>query len=337
MKKFMNGPEDFVDEMIQGLIAAHPTRIASVANDLRCIVKAGSPRKGKVGLSTGGGSGHLPLFVGYVGDGMLDGCAVGGVFQSPSAEQMLNVTKAIDGGAGVLYIYGNYSGDVINFDMAAEMADLEGIHVESLAAAEDVASAPKGQENKRRGVAGIVFVYKIAGAKADELAPLAEVKRVAEKAAANVRTMGVALSPCIIPEVGKPTFTLGDDEMEIGMGIHGEAGVRRGKLRTADAIVDEMMEALLADLPYRRGDEVAVMVNGLGGTPAEELYIAYRRVGQILAKAGIGVFRVYVGEFATSMEMAGMSLSLLRLDAELKQLLARPASTPFFQQGQIAL
>ncbi len=337
MKKFMNRPEDFVDEMIQGLIAAHPTRIVSVANDLRCIVKAGSPRKGKVGLSTGGGSGHLPLFVGYVGDGMLDGCAVGGVFQSPSAEQMLNVTKAIDGGAGVLYIYGNYSGDVINFDMAAEMADVEGIHVESLAAAEDVASAPKGQEDKRRGVAGIVFVYKVAGAKADELAPLAEVKRVAEKAAANVRTMGVALSPCIIPEVGKPTFTLGDEEMEIGMGIHGEAGVRRGKLKKADAIVDEMMEPLLGDLPYRRGDEVAVLVNGLGGTPAEELYIAYRRIGQILAREGIGVFRVYAGEFATSMEMAGMSISLLRLDAELRQLLARPASTPFFQQGQIPL
>ncbi len=268
MKKFINKPEDFVDEMIQGLISAHPRKIATVANDLRCIVKAGTKKRGKVGLSTGGGSGHLPLFLGYVGDGMLDGCSVGGVFQSPSAEQMLNVTKAIDAGAGVLYIYGNYGGDVMNFDMAAEMADVEGIHVESLAAAEDVASAPKGQEGKRRGVAGIVFVYKIAGAKADELAPLAEVKRVAEKAAANVRTMGVALSPCIVPEVGKPTFTLAEDEMEIGMGIHGEAGVRRGKLKPADAIVDEMMQSLLGDLPYRRGDEVAVLVNGLGGDAA---------------------------------------------------------------------
>jgi dihydroxyacetone kinase-like protein len=335
MKKFLNKPEDFVDEMIEGIIAAHPDQLTYVENDLRCIVKAGEKKKGKVGLATGGGSGHLPLFLGYVGEGMLDGCSVGGVFQSPSAEQMLNVTKAIDAGAGVLYIYGNYGGDILNFDMAAEMAEVEDINVMSLVGADDVASASKGEENKRRGVAGIFFVYKIAGAKADELAPIDEVKRVAEKAAANVRTMGVALTPCIVPEVGKPGFTIGEDEMEIGMGIHGEPGIHRGKLKPADEVVNTMMSAILEDLPFQKDDEVAVLINGLGATPKEEMYIVYRRINQILKENDLSVFHVYVGEFATSMEMAGFSISLLQLDDELKRLLAKPARTPFFEQVQL--
>jgi dihydroxyacetone kinase-like protein len=337
MKKFLNKPERFVDEMIEGIIAAHPDQLTFVENDLRCIVKAGEKKKGKVGLATGGGSGHLPLFLGYVGEGMLDGCSVGGVFQSPSAEQMLNVTKAIDAGAGVLYLYGNYGGDILNFDMAAEMAEMEDIAVMSLVGIDDVASASKGEEHKRRGVAGIFFVYKIAGAKADELAPIDEVKRVAEKAIANVRTMGVALTPCIVPEVGKPGFTIGDDEMEIGMGIHGEPGIHRGKLKPADEVVDTMMSAILEDLPFQKDDEVAVLINGLGATPKEEMYIVYRRIDQILKDNGLAVFHVYVGEFATSMEMAGFSISLLKLDDELKQLLAKPACTPFFEQLQLAL
>ena len=336
MKKFMNKPEDFVDEMIEGIIAAHPDQLKFVENDLRCIVKAGSKKDGKVGLATGGGSGHLPLFLGYVGEGLLDGCSVGGVFQSPSADQMLNVTKAIDAGAGVLYIYGNYGGDILNFDMAAEMAEMEDIKVMSLVGADDVASASKDEAQKRRGVAGIFFVYKIAGAKADELAPLEEVKRVAEKAAANVRTMGVALTPCIVPEVGKPGFSIGEDEMEIGMGIHGEPGIHRGKLKPADDVVDTMVTAILEDLPFGKDDEVAVLINGLGATPKEEMYIAYRRISQILKETGIAPFHVYVGEFATSMEMAGFSISLLKLDDELKTLLARPARSPFFEQAQLA-
>ncbi len=335
MKKFLNKPINFVDEMIEGIISAHPDQLTCIENELRCIVKAGEKKKGKVGLATGGGSGHLPLFLGYVGDGMLDGCSVGGVFQSPSAEQMLNVTKAIDSGAGVLYIYGNYGGDIMNFDMASEMAETDDIRVESVVAGEDVASAPKGEENKRRGVAGIFFLYKVAGAKADELAELEEVKRVVEKAAVNVRTMGVALTPCIVPEIGKPTFQLGEDEMEIGMGIHGEPGIQRGTLKAADEVVDTMMKAILEDLPYQQGDEVSVLINGLGATPKEELYIVYRRVGQILKEKGISVFHVFVGEFATSMEMAGFSISLLKLDAELKQLLAKPARTPFFEQTKL--
>ncbi len=335
MKKFLNQPKDFVDEMLEGILAAHPDQIAFTAGNRRCIVRAGAPVKGKVGIATGGGSGHLPLFLGYVGRGMLDGCSVGGVFQSPSAEQMHNVTRAINGGAGVLYIYGNYGGDRMNFDMAKDMAALDDVTVEQVVGAEDVASAPKGQEGKRRGVAGIFFLYKCAGAMAEALAPLAEVKRVTEKAAANVRTMGVAFSSNIIPEVGTPHFVIGENEMEIGMGIHGEPGIRRGPLRAADAVVMEMMEAVLADLPFTGGSEVAVLVNGLGATPKEELYVIYRKVAHVLKEKRISVFHAYVGEFATSLEMAGASISLLKLDDELKKLLARPAQTPFFEQGQL--
>ncbi len=333
MKKFLNAPEQFVDEMLAGIYAAHPDLLACAGGDPRCVVTA-RPVSGKVGIATGGGSGHLPLFLGYVGAGLLDGCAVGGVFQSPSADQMLEVTKRIDQGAGVLYIYGNYTGDIMNFDMAAEMADMEGIKVLSLTGNDDVAASPRGEEHKRRGVAGIFFVYKAAGAAAAEGMSLDEVKRVAEKAKANVRTMGVALTSCIVPEVGHASFSIGENEMEIGMGIHGEPGIRRGPLRSADQVVDEMLAAILADLPYVRGDEVAVLVNGLGATPKEELYVLYRRIAARLAEAGISVAQVHVGEYATAMEMAGASISLMKLDAELRRLIARPAHTPFFEQQQ---
>jgi dihydroxyacetone kinase-like protein len=248
---------------------------------------------------------------------------------------MLNVTKAIDGGAGVLYIYGNYGGDIMNFDMAKDMASMDNIRVEQVVGAEDVASAPKGQEGKRRGVAGIFFLYKCAGAMAEGGASLDEVKRVAGKAGANVRTMGVALSPNIVPEVGKPQFSLGENEMEIGMGIHGEPGIRRGPLKKADDIVQEMMEPVLKDLPFSSGDKVAVLINGLGATPKEEMYVLYRKVGLILKEKKISVYHAYVGEFATSLEMAGASISLLKLDDELTRLLAKPARTPFFEQVQL--
>ncbi len=335
MKKFLNAAERFVPEMIEGILAAHPGKLTSVAGDLHCLVKGGPKTPNKVGIASGGGSGHLPLFLGYIGDGLLDGCSIGDVFQSPTSEQMLEVTRAIDAGAGVLYIYGNYGGDVLNFDMATEMASMEDITVETVLGADDVASAPKTELHKRRGVAGIFYLFKCAGAAAAELAPLAEVKRVAEKAAANVRTMGVALTPCIVPQVGKPGFELGDDEMEIGMGIHGERGIRRGSLVTADKIVDEMLPAILRDLPYEPGDQVSVLVNGLGATPKEELYILFRRVAQQLKSHDITIFNTYVGEFATSMEMAGASISLLKLDDELRRLVSRPADTPFFSQLQL--
>jgi len=225
----------------------------------------------------------------------------------------------------------------MNFDMAAEMADMEDIRVESIATGDDVASASKGEEAKRRGVAGIFFVYKIAGAKAAELASLDEVKRVAEKAAAAVRSMGVALTPCVLPEVGKPGFSLGEKDMEIGMGIHGEPGIHKGELKAADEIVDFMLQSILEDLPYTSGDEVAVLVNGLGATPKDELYIVYRRIASVLTDVGIKAVKVYVGEYATSMEMAGFSISLIKLDAELKGFLAKSANTPFFEQVQLDL
>lgn len=335
MKKIINKPENYVPEMLQGLYVAHPDMITYTGDDLHCLVSK-YKKQGKVALATGGGSGHLPLFLGYVGQGMLDGCSVGDVFQSPSAEQMLKVTQEIDSGAGVLYIYGNYNGDIFNFDMAAEQADFEfDIRVESVVAGEDVASAAPsapGEKNKRRGVAGIVFVYKCAGAAAEEMMSLDEVKRVAEKACANVRTMGVALSACTVPRVGRPGFELAENEMEIGMGIHGETGIRRGSLEPADQIVEEMLSQIVADLPYVSGDEVAVLVNGLGSTPLDEQYIVVRKINEFLTEKGIHVHRYYVGEYATALEMAGFSISLLKLDEELKRLVDAPAHTPFFKQ-----
>lgn len=332
MKKILNDPRGFVDEMLDGIVKAHPADLKRAGGDARALVRADAPVKGKVAIATGGGSGHLPVFLGYVGKGLLDGVAVGNVFASPSAQTMYNVTKAIDGGKGVLYLYGNYGGDVMNFDMAAELSDLDGIRVETVLVTDDVASAPKGEEDRRRGVAGLFYAYKIAGAKADTGADLDDVVAVTRKALANTRSMGVALSPCIIPEVGRPGFQIGPDEMEIGMGIHGEPGIERGKLKTADEIAETIMEAILADGPYTRGDEVAVLVNGLGATPLEELYIVYRKVDAILLEKGIKVYRNYVGEFATSMEMAGMSITLVKLDEELKRLLDAPAYSPFYAQ-----
>ncbi|WP_331376496.1 dihydroxyacetone kinase subunit DhaK [Sinorhizobium chiapasense] len=329
MKKFLNDPVNFVDEMLEGIYGAHK-ELTYVADDKRCMVTA-KPKAGKVGIATGGGSGHLPLFLGYVGDGMLDGAAVGGVFQSPSAEQMYQVTKKIDQGAGVLYIYGNYSGDIINFDMAAELADLDGIQVKQVVGNDDVASSVVGEEHKRRGVAGIFFVYKAAGAAAAEGLSLDEVTRIADKARSRTRTMGVALSSCVVPEIGHATFSIGEDEMEIGMGIHGEPGISRKKLAPADKVIDEMMERIFAETDYKQGDNVAVLVNGLGGTPMEELYILFRRVAQLLDQRGVKAKHVWVGEFATSMEMAGASVSVLHLDEELDRLVAAPANTPFFK------
>lgn len=335
MKKIINKPEDYLKEMLEGIYIAHSDQVTCVNNDLQCYVTK-TKKEGKVGIATGGGSGHLPLFLGYVGDGMLDGCSVGDVFQSPSADQMLTITKEIDSGAGVLYIYGNYNGDIFNFDMASEMADFEeGIRVETLLGADDVASAgpsKPGEKSTRRGVAGIFFVYKCAGAAADQMLDLDNVTRIAQKAADNVRTMGVALTPCIVPRVGKAGFSIGEDEMEIGMGIHGESGIRRGKIESADQIVDEMLTQIIEDLPYKKNDEVAVLVNGLGATPLDEQYIVVRRINQKLEAAGITAVKYYVGEYATALEMAGFSISLLKLDDELKELINHPANTPFFKQ-----
>ncbi|MCS6774789.1 MAG: dihydroxyacetone kinase subunit DhaK [Anaerolineae bacterium] len=330
MKKILNDPKNFVPEMLDGLLKAHADQLSYAGGDVHCIVRADAPVQGKVALATGGGSGHLPVFLGYVGKGMLDGCAVGDVFQSPSAEQMLEVTRRIHGGKGVVYIYGNYGGDVMNFDMAAEMASMEDIEVRTVLVKDDVVS--NKDPEKRRGVAGMVFAFKCAGAKADQGGSLDEVEAIARRALANIRTMGMALTPCIVPQVGKPTFTIGEDEMEMGMGIHGEPGISRESLKPANEIAERMLKTIREDLPTASGDRVAVMVNGLGATPPEELYIVYRRVHDLLTADGIKIHRAYVGEFATSMEMAGCSLTLFKLDDELAALLDYPARTPFFVQ-----
>ncbi len=265
MQKIINEPRAFVDEMLEGVLLAHPEELRAVAE--RVIVRADAPRAGKVGIVTGGGSGHLPLFMGYVGFGLADGAAVGDVFASPSSEQILEATRAVDSGAGVLYLYGNYSGDVMNFDLAAELALAEGTEVSTVLAADDVASAPTASAARRRGVAGIAWLYKVAGARAEEGGSLEEVVAVVQRAAAGLRSMGVALSACVVPAAGRPTFSLPAGEMEIGMGIHGEPGVRRGPLEPARQIAGQLVDQIVGDLPYRSGDEVAVLVNGLGATP----------------------------------------------------------------------
>ncbi|GAE26918.1 phosphoenolpyruvate-dihydroxyacetone phosphotransferase [Halalkalibacter wakoensis JCM 9140] len=333
MKKIINNPESVVDEMLEGLLLAHSDKLKSIRTDNRSLVRNEEPVENKVGIVTGGGSGHLPLFLGYVGKGMLDGVAVGDVFQSPSSQQMLDVIRAVNTGAGVLALYGNYGGDVMNFDMASDLADMENIKVESVVATDDIASMPKGGEEKRRGVAGMFYMYKLASAKAELGASLEEVKRIAEKANDSVRTMGVALSPCTLPEVGRPTFTIQENEMEIGMGIHGEPGVKKGKIESADSIAETLVNSILEDIQIDSGSNVSVLINGLGATPLEELYIVYRKVHLMLEERGIHIHNRYIGEFATSLEMAGLSISILKLDEELQELIDEPFSTPFFTQN----
>jgi dihydroxyacetone kinase-like protein len=332
MKKIINDPYDFVQEMTEGMLAAYSNSLRAVNDDFRVVVRADAPVKGKVAIATGGGSGHLPVFVGYVGKGLADGACIGNVFSSPSAGKMLKVTKAIDGGKGVLYLYGRYQGDMMNFDEAAKLAQQSGIRVESVRVTDDIASMPPNEWDKRRGVAGLFFAYKIAGAKAAEGASLEETKATVEKAAEVIRSLGIALAPCTIPAVGKPSFTIGEDEMEIGMGIHGEPGIERVKMKTADEIAEILVERIVKDLPFKADDEVALLLNSLGGTPLEELYVLYGKVNQLLKEKNISVYRPYIGRYACSMEMQGASLTLMRLDDELKRLLDAPAESPFFVQ-----
>ncbi len=332
MKKLINDPARFVDEMLEGLLLAHPDQLRAASEDKRALVRADSPKQGRVGIVTGGGSGHLPTFLGYVGEGLCSGVAVGNVFSSPSAEQVLEATKASDGGAGVLYLYGNYGGDVLNFDLAADMAELEDIETRTVLVTDDVASQPKERAADRRGVAGLFFAYKCAGAAAERGDDLAGVAAAAQSAVDATRTMGIGLSPTILPTVGKPTFELDEGEMEIGIGIHGEPGIHRGPLETADAVTDRLLEPIVADLDLSRGERVAVLVNGLGATPLEELYLLYRRVHARLGELGVEIERRYVGEYATSLEMAGASVSVMRLDDDTSALLAAPARSPFFEQ-----
>jgi dihydroxyacetone kinase-like protein len=336
MKTFYNEAEGYVDEMLEGIVAAHPRELKFAGGEKRAVMRADGPVQGKVAICTGGGSGHLPVFMGYVGRGLIDGAAVGNVFASPSMNQMLTLTRAVHGGRGVLYLYGNYGGDVMNFDLAAEMAGEEDIEVKTVLVADDVASAPKGSEVDRRGVAGLFYAYKVAGACADSGASLEEVAVATAEALGQVRSIGVALSPCTVPGAGKPTFALPEDQMEIGMGIHGEAGIHRGPRRSADEVTSDMMKLLLEDLPLDAGDQVSVLVNSLGATPPEELYIIYRKAAEILAGKKVEIYKPYVGRYATSMEMAGFSITLFRLSERFRDYLDHPVWTPFVREGRWA-
>ncbi len=330
MKKILNNPIDYVDEMLDGMCAAHPKYYTQP--EIRVIVRAGGKTKNKVGIVTGGGSGHLPVFTGYVGKGLLDAAAIGDVFASPSSEQMAAAIRHADAGAGVLRLYGNYGGDVMNFDMAGEMVEMENdIHTTTVLLADDVASAPPEESEKRRGVAGMIYAFKIAGAKADTMANLHEVTRIAQKSADACRSIGMALTPCTVPQAGKPTFEISDKEMEMGMGIHGEPGIWRAALKKADDITAEMIDRLLADKPLSKGDKVSILVNSLGATPHEELYIMYRYALRVLNDLGVTVVMPLVGRYATSMEMTGATITLCKLDDELESLLMAPAECAFWR------
>jgi len=332
-KKLINAPEDIIAELIEGMVGAHPDMLRVEGETGRAVVAVDSPRDGKVGVVVGGGSGHEPAFAGYVGRGLADAAAVGNVFASPSPSHIVEAARAVDGGVGVVMLYGNYTGDVLNFTMAAEELEQAGIPVRHVAVADDVASAPVERKSERRGIAGDFFVFKIAGAAADLGEPLARVEALAQAANDATRSMGVALSPCSLPQTGKPNFTIGDDEMEIGMGIHGEPGIRRQKLATADDVTDELVDNVLKELAVKAGERVAVLVNGLGATSQIELYVIFRRVKQRLDGLGIEIHASWVGEYATSLEMAGASVTLIRLDETLQALLDHPCRTPALVVG----
>ena len=329
MKKIINNPDNFVEESIKGLVNTYP-KIYKFSSATNKVLTRYNEASSKVGLVSGGGSGHLPLFTGYIGEGLLDSCAIGNVFASPSVDEISTAIKSANSGKGVLCIYGNYGGDVMNFDMACEMLEMEDIKVQSIVVADDVASASYEEKEKRRGVTGMLYVFKITGAMAETGADFNEVKRIALKTNENIRTMGIALTPTILPQAGKPTFEIGDDEMEIGMGIHGEPGIRRGKLKSADEITEELSEKLLGDINLSNGDKVSILINSLGATPHEELFIVANKFNNILNDKGIINSKSYVGRYATSMEMAGMSISILKLDDELEKLLLEDANCPFW-------
>ena len=328
MKKIINAVEKVEDQMIEGMVKAYPQYVKKL--DCGNVVVRADKKEGKVALISGGGSGHETAHGGFVGKGMLDAAVAGAVFTSPTPDQIYEGIKAIATDKGVLMVVKNYTGDVMNFEMAAEMAEMEGIKVAHVVTNDDVAVEDSTWTTGRRGVAGTVFVHKIAGAKAETGAELEEVQAVAQKVIDNVRTMGMAIKPCIVPAAGTPGFELGEDEMEIGIGIHGEPGTHREALRPADEIVDMLLEKILADIDYN-GSEVAVMVNGCGATPLMELFIVNNRVADVLAEKGIKVYKTFVGEYMTSIEMEGFSISLLRLDDEMKELLDAEADTPAFK------
>jgi dihydroxyacetone kinase-like protein len=325
MKKIINDPKHVVPELLEGLIEAYHGRIRKLEG-VNALIKSSLP-PGKVGLLVGGGSGHEPLFHGFVGENLADGAACGNIFAAPTPDVILEATRALNQGQGVLYLYGNYAGDNMNFDIAAEMAADEGIQTRTVRIWDDVASAPPERTEDRRGIAGDLFVIKIAGGVSATTQDLDEVFRVTSQARDNTRSMGVAVAAGSIPETGEPTFELPDDEIEIGMGLHGEPGVAREKLLPADALVEKMMDRILSDLPFQSDDEVCLLINDLGATTTMELLIVNRKVRQILRDKGIAVYDTRIGSFCTCQEMAGFSITLLKLDPELKRYYDMPADS----------
>ncbi len=332
MKKLINKPEDVVKEELEGIAVAHPD-LVKVHFDPNFIVRADAPIQGKVGIVSGGGSGHEPMHGGFVGLGMLDAACPGAVFTSPTPDQMLEATKAVNGGAGVLHIVKNYTGDIMNFEMAADLARAEGIEIESVVIDDDVAVQDSLYTAGRRGVGTTVLAEKICGAAAEQRRSLKEVADICRKVNGWGRSMGMALTSCTVPHVGKPTFDLPEDEMEIGIGIHGEPGRTRMKIKPADEIVEMLMEPIISDLPYKAGDEVLLFVNSMGGTPLIELYIIYRKAYEIATKHGLKVVRNLIGPYITSLEMAGTSITLLKMDEDLIKLWDAPVKTPGLRWG----
>jgi len=332
MKKLINKPEDVVLEELQGIELAHPD-LVKVHYDPDFIVRADAPVKGKVALVSGGGSGHEPMHGGFVGMGMLDAACPGAVFTSPTPDQMLEATKAVDGGAGVLHIVKNYTGDVMNFEMAADLAKAEGIDVEAVVVDDDVAVKDSTWTAGRRGVGLTVLMEKIVGAAAEEGRSLKEVADLARKINGQGRSMGMALTSCVVPHVGKPTFDLPEDEMEIGIGIHGEPGRERMKVKPADEITEMLLTPIIEDLPFESGDEVLLFVNSMGGTPLIELYIVYRKAVEMLEAKGIKVVRNLIGPYITSLEMAGASITMLKMDDDLVKLWDAPVKTAGMRWG----
>ncbi len=332
MKKLINNPENLVLEALDGMAAAHGD-VLRVHKDPNFITRVASPIAGKVALLSGGGSGHEPMHGGFVGQGMLDAACPGAVFTSPTPDQILAATKAVDGGAGVLYLVKNYTGDVMNFEMAAELAQAEGVAVESVVIDDDVAVKDSTWTAGRRGVGATVLAEKICGGAAEARRPLAEVAALARRVNAQGRSMGMALTACTVPHAGKPSFELKDDEMEIGVGIHGEPGRYRVKLEPADRVAEMLMQPILEDLPFKAGDKVLLFVNGMGGTPAIELYVVYRKACEIATKHGLKIARNLVGSYITSLDMAGCSITLLKLDDDMAQFWDAPVHTPSLRWG----
>lgn len=332
MKKLINKPENVVNESLEGVALVHPD-LVKIHYSPTFVVRTDAPIKGKVGVISGGGSGHEPMHGGFVGMGMLDAACPGAVFTSPTPDQMLEATKAVDGGAGVLHIVKNYTGDIMNFEMAADLARAEGIEVAAIVIDDDVAVKDSLWTAGRRGVGSTVLAEKLCGAAAEEGRSLAQVVAVCNKVKGLGRSMGMALTSCTVPHVGKPTFDLPEDQMEIGIGIHGEPGRVRMSLKSADEVVEMLMEPIITDIPYKPGDEVLMFVNGMGGTPLIELYILYRKAHEIASKHGLKVVRNLVGPYITSLEMAGTSITLLKLDDDMKKLWDAPVKTPALRWG----